>query len=1063
MSRRDQKLQRAVNKLARFYGLHDVRSLTNRTSLEGPEPRPGPSRAGETRETSGRATDSLSAIDGVGGTSRDIGISDSVISTVSQLFVDSSEGAYDITQLTTTLNQLLAGAEQGLQDRYKQVFNIVAQTDIAQQLPLPTNLQGVKINDLLQIGDSSFINRNPNSPGKETPTLSLIFSNSKRISLTNKNVNACTIFLNGVPNVEIAKAVPYLDVQFLFPRRPVSDTTKRLQTPSLMRFLLGAKQIRDITADGIINPELSMASGSTTTMEVSEGRSTSQETYSIAGMELFTSPQTLVNANETDNEMLRSTPVLDKFRPFLTLKEFEVQVQSSVGLHSFKTAKLNFLLHDRSRLAEVADFVRPDLYGRTEILVEYGWIHPDGEKDDSSGFENAYGDLINGMRVREKYGIRNSSFTFDDNGQVNINLDLYTRGGTDLSTELISSNAESFGNVIREIEELQQLIVDLRDRTFGLNSGGSAPTRSREIRGIQILDAASDALGHSILSSDLRNELRNFRATLRNSGDSPNVSRLREALDELFGAETRIRTGRGSRGGVAAGGALGRLRTTVIEAITQKVQRLTTNEADPFLIQDYPPRPARTTTSRILGTVRRRGQEERRAEREYFERFRTAVNGTTSFANLMLHFVGEPLANTKKFDDIQLVFYPFNSYAGYASNLNIGNFEVDLNFFATEFTRVRLNSIGRSANMNLREFMNFIGQAVVDDPAARSYGLWDQDGGLYREVFDSDGNSRNTEAVDEVPRLQQRMENILRGVTPDGSFKMPQIEFFLECTPGKLMSVDGNTSDVDDSKSVLKIHIYDRQASSYETLGSLLASARNAEIEAVGRIPAGNSGNTSVSANSAQDAAAMITMAETFGLIEEIQNSDPRTYQLVGGPRKLKEFLYRTTPYIIYGAGGTLVKQANLSSQQNPELSTVNMLRSFRRSELEPNGELPGGLPMRIIPTELALETFGCPLLTYTGQFFVDFQTGTSADNIYTIIGLSHKISEGEFNTTVRMAPLDAYGRYDSFMNRIFNARQILVDIENRTASAENQTVPPPDLRREDGNTSTSNGPATTP
>ena len=100
--------------------------------------------------------------------------------------------------------------------------------------------------------------------------------------------------------------------------------------------------------------------------------------------------------------------------------------------------------------------------------------------------------------------------------------------------------------------------------------------------------------------------------------------------------------------------------------------------------------------------------------------------------------------------------------------------------------------------------------------------------------------------------------------------------------------------------------------------------------------------------------------------------------------------------------------------------------------------------------------------MTYTGQFFVDFQTGTSADNIYTIIGLSHKISEGEFNTTARMAPLDAYGRYDSFMNRIFNARQILVDIENRTASAEDQTVPPPDLRREDGNTSTGNGPGST-
>lgn len=107
---------------------------------------------------------------------------------------------------------------------------------------------------------------------------------------------------------------------------------------------------------------------------------------------------------------------------------------------------------------------------------------------------------------------------------------------------------------------------------------------------------------------------------------------------------------------------------------------------------------------------------------------------------------------------------------------------------------------------------------------------------------------------------------------------------------------------------------------------------------------------------------------------------------------------------------------------------------------------------MRIIPTELSMETFGCPLLVYTQQFFIDFQTGTSADNIYGITGISHRISDGQFTTSLKFAPFDAYGRYDSFMNRVFNASRVLEDIENRSPQAEGtQRTPSSTQTRTDG------------
>lgn len=1047
MPSREQKLQRAVNTLTKYFGLNNAASLAAAIANEQLSGRRSDTtttqQSSQLQATSGDSSSS-------GSTTEVIDVApDSVLSNIIALMIDSSEGSFTSIGLAKRIAEQMEGADEDTKNRVRgllQLFGTVDDSFRTIQNP-SSDEQFVTVNRLLGYaeGQSSVINGNQTSePTKEKPGLSIIFSNSKRVSQVTRHANAVTIFMNGIPSIEIAKAVPYLNIDFLFARPPVSEQTNQLQTPSLLKFLNGADRIPSSDTENEVKPYRSLALGNRVTMEVSQGRETAEEVYTTAGMEMFISPQTLVNANEIDKEQNRSNPVLDKFRPFMTIKDFEVNIIGTTGLANYKTGRLTVVLHDRSRLADVADFVRPDLYGRTELLIEYGWSHPDGELNTLS---NPYGDLINGMRCREKYGVRNSSYTFDDAGQVVITLELYMRGGIDTSTEIISSDEESVGNALRVVEELQQTISEIRQRSF------QQGTRTREVRGIQILDAAQDAMSHSILSSDLRSELRVFQRGLSNSGAAPDISRLQQALNSLFGSETELDASR--RTGSTSQGAVGTVRTSVLQSIARKIQRFSQIGVDPFVIADYPPGAPQAGASRQVGAIRP-GGESRREQTAYQANFNTGipVGAKASLASILLHFVGEPLANTHKFDDVQLVFYPFNTRAGFAANLNIGNFEVDLSFFSQEFARIRLGNISRSANMNLREFMNFIGQIIVDDPAAKSYGLWNAQGGFYRETFDENGTTRGTEAIAEVPVLQQRIEERLRGVTPDGTFDMPQIEFYLECLPEKISAADGTSENGGINKSILRLHVYDRKATSYESLGSLLASAREGEMASVGRIPGGQEGNASVVQASAADQTAFISSAQRYQLIEAIENTDPIMYRITGGPRKLKEFLYKTMPYMIYGAGGSLIKVANVSSQQNAELATINMLRSFRRSELEPNGELPGGLPMRIIPTELSMQTYGCPLFVYTQQFFVDFQTGTSADNIYGITGLTHKITEGEFSTDVRFAPFDAYGRYDSFMNRVFNARQILANIEEEqrasrdSGTAEVGTAPPTEIRR---------------
>lgn len=70
-------------------------------------------------------------------------------------------------------------------------------------------------------------------------------------------------------------------------------------------------------------------------------------------------------------------------------------------------------------------------------------------------------------------------------------------------------------------------------------------------------------------------------------------------------------------------------------------------------------------------------------------------------------------------------------------------------------------------------------------------------------------------------------------------------------------------------------------------------------------------------------------------------------------------------------------------------------------------------MPLRVVPAQLSITTMGCPLLNYGQMFFIDFNTGTTVDNIYGISGLTHTIAAGKFTSEMKMSFADAYGRYE--------------------------------------------------
>jgi hypothetical protein len=927
--------------------------------------------------------------------------------------------------------QALFGLNPETTERINQFIKILYQDQRAPDLQLRQMLNN-RLSSV--IGGQDSVNEN----------LSCYSVNSPSINPANKNTEIISFYMNGIPTIEWARAVPYYDVRFISGRN-ATDSSGRLNSLSLFKFLEGAVQ-----TDGNV-PLQTLIGANRTAGSISGARNQSGQ-LQTSGMELFNS--TVVNLNADTSRQLRAVPVLDPTRPFLTFTNLSIGVRPTVGLFSYKTGKLNFVLHDRSRMHELADFLKPDLYGTTEVLIEYGWCHPDPP---SAG--NVYANLLNFSRVREKYGLVNSSFSMDDGGNVSFTLDLAMRGGSEIFTETIATSSENTRSHVRHIEELSRTIGELRNRIF--NRGG-APVA--EIRGQQILESASDYQNNSRLTPAIITNLEQFTRALENNrgiragGVRDSARRLADSLRELYAQGSR-RAGSSNEGGVVE-----RLNASVGDDIRTKLQDLfSNNTTDPFLegrtlsarSTDFVDGDGSTTTSRPRRQwtrpepepARRRPVPSGQPSTPSIPNADLNLAGrpqNVSLAKLLLSFVGVPLAATGKFDEVQMFFYPFNDSAGFANGLNIGQLAVDTNFFFREFLRYRTESLSRATNLSLRDFLSFIQTIIIDDPLNVSYGISD----LYKTVRNRETNIRTVQPRFEAVQFQAELEQRLGGQTPNGEFKMPQVMCHIEALPVRVGSSSQQLPDIE--KTILRLHFYDRQMTTYQGQSSILQGARNEVLNSVASIPNTATGNPETIRGHQANVRSVIEAAASRenNILEVARNnngssSNHPVYIIRGGPAEIKRFVSRTMPTIHFGVQGSAVISAQLKSQQSPELSTVNLMRNYQASPLGSNGEQPGGLPLSIIPTELGITTFGCNLFDFAQQMFVDFDTGTTADNIYGVNGVTHNIAPGEYKTEVKFVPLDAYGRYTSFLERINQASEML----NHLSPAEQNEAPPPRRR----------------
>ena len=890
---------------------------------------------------------------------------------------------------------------------------------------------------------------NQNSPPtRDKPALSILQVLPVELNFGNRDTGALEIFLNSIPPLEWTRCVPYLEAQLITPGHVIQGG--KIAKASLMRFLMGtaspaegspdytmasatSAEIAGMNFQAVIDAQIETeaAAAGATEAELAEGvEAAIPATFSSSGMELFTAPQTLIPANEEyisydsvaysidawkakmeadiaaaesatgidfsslmDDFILpgepgsnRPAPIIDRMRPFMSINSVDISVKPTRGMMSHKSAKIKLTLHDRSRLAEIAELVKPSSFSQSEILLEYGWSHPDG----TVGGNNSFGKLINSLRVKEKFGVYNTAYSFDDAGQVKITLDLVTKGAAHLNISDIGMS----GAVAAKWYAVEKLIEKIR----GVRRDVLADEGMRDVIGMSVISSLSPT---NLADSFDGEKLQELNAFISNSLNSEN-----EDMAELAGYIDTLKDDVNS------------FNTTIGNVIKSKTEQCRA-EGDPFLT-------SRTGTP-MCSYWAKAGQSGIQVADQPSERKPTNTVWC-SFAKLMSIFVGLPIAESGRFEEVQMIYYAFNDSCSYLNTLNIGSMPIEMtgdNGFEKLFKTYQEEKV----QVSPARFLSFMNKEFINNQAAAHYGF----SKLYSR--DDEGNVEMRDSAKNNPGSTKSFKDeVLEDAYGPGSdmkFKLPRVQMYMEAVPHvspiETPDVAGQPWAPSQANTILRLHFFDSVATKYAGVADLIRISRNSDMGALGStlrdITKVEDGDMSQHAKAFND---VITTAVEANLLQMITATDGTTYyRMGGGVPRLKHFVKTSVPTLIYGAQNSSVNSLSADSMHNSKDTTVHMLRAQQNASSDQGapGEQDRGLPLRMMPMKLKVKTFGCPIIAHGQQMFIDLGTGTTVDNIYAVNGLQHEITPGGFKTSFEMIPFgDAWGSYESLDNMISKA-----------------------------------------
>ena len=914
---------------------------------------------------------------------------------------------------------------------------------------------------------------------------------SPAIDFKLRNADKVEVFTNYIPAVAISQAVPYLDVKFLSKRNvaPIAVKERNIGFMSQLHFLMGDGKIdsdpKSTSANALIYdaskyvindpsgppppPAAALhaakiaaaesagltrdVSNTTRTAGLPETEAPAQSTVQklnqhvfVTGMEMFTSPQTLINP---DQGLSRYSPIINPFVPFATIVGLTVTMVPSYDVFSYKTATLILKMFDRSRLSEIADFLNPQLYSSAAVLLTYGWRAPQQQQSQDVMNQNAYHEFINNhMLMSESYGIQNSSISIDNSGVVTVTLVLFTKGGAELNDITPTGESIAFKDaqsvLAEKLNNLKKLATDYKiSELFSASA--------KDVRGAIVIRSALNATFPELETKKLDDEIAGLKQALA-LGVGADI-KAKEFLNTMLALYARPTKG-GAQYAVLADLDIAAAKITTDRFKTLKVGHDLFSYIHGKRLTDGPPHPLVNDTRNIYRMIGDTNDDWCSFGKVFFKYFARACGGMTANDNALI-------------DEYQIFFYSLNENAGPVASLNIAEFPIDVKKLEAAYTKNIVEKKGE--NMTLVTFLEIIRTSQFSNIRHPAFGFSD----LYQK------DKPDLIGPDAQAKFLQRALN--SNIGTGEAFVQPAVDFYVESgftqsTQGAddLLSLFEYSAEArttngkrkrEDAQSIVRIHIFDSAATPHSEASQILKASNGGYIRKTGKFkkyvapPKAKTAATPTPAaveeakkkieaeNKAaaarlnnvidQDSAAALnlTAADTGVQYKYVTLRDED-----GKPSfdVVKRVISEMVPTIIVGAEGSMITNMTYSSNMDSALGTMMIMNGqSSQSPSQPNGSGLGELPLRVIPGQLTMTLMGCPLLEYMQQFFVDLGTGTTLDNLYNVIGITHKFDPGHFSTEVKFGFYDAYGKYEGANAVVNDGIALATAIRDAAATAK--------------------------
>ena len=200
---------------------------------------------------------------------------------------------------------------------------------------------------------------------------------------------------------------------------------------------------------------------------------------------------------------------------------------------------------------------------------------------------------------------------------------------------------------------------------------------------------------------------------------------------------------------------------------------------------------------------------------------------------------------------------------------------------------------------------------------------------------------------------------------------------------------------------------------------------------------------------------------QTNGLknIDKIQINTNKGLNKLENFSNMKNVFKTYMPSLTLGHSRSALISGSITTNQDPKFSTVQLFR--QEGEINQNDLVPYEFqlinefnkePMRVIPAQASASIIGCPIVNFSQLIFLDFNTGTSIDNMYLVTGIKHSITPGSFKTDLTLTQADIYNKFTvesnvikDFFKSVYNYNGIqLKSPSNTKISKKEDNITPP-------------------